>query len=87
MCMPTILVTGGAGFIGSHTIIDLIENGFDVISIDDFSASTPISFTGIKKITGKEVINYVVDLKNFEDTKAVFEKHTNIKGILHCAAY
>lgn len=85
--MPTILVTGGAGFIGSHTIIDLIENGFDVISIDDFSASTPISFAGIKKITGKEVINYVVDLKNFEDTKAVFEKHTNIKGIIHFAAY
>jgi UDP-glucose 4-epimerase len=87
MCMPTILVTGGAGFIGSHTIIDLIENGFDVISIDDFSASTPISFTGIKKITGKEVINYVVDLKNFEDTKAVFQKHTNIKGIIHFAAF
>jgi UDP-glucose 4-epimerase len=85
--MPTILVTGGAGFIGSHTIIDLIENGFDVISIDDFSASTPISFTGIKKITGKEVINYVVDLKNFEDTKAVFQKHTNIKGIIHFAAF
>ncbi len=85
--MPTILVTGGAGFIGSHTIIDLIENGFDVISIDDFSASTPISFAGIKKITGKEVINYVVDLKNFEDTKAVFQKHTNIKGIIHFAAF
>jgi len=85
--MPTILVTGGAGFIGSHTIIDLIENGFDVISIDDFSASTPISFSGIKKITGKEVINYVVDLKNFEDTKAVFQKHADIKGIIHFAAF
>lgn len=85
--MPKILVTGGTGFIGSHTIIDLIENGFEVISIDDFSRSTAIALSGIEKITGKKIKNYSVDLKNFEETQAVFMEHTDIDGIIHFAAY
>jgi len=85
--MPKILVTGGTGFIGSHTIIDLVENGFDVISIDDFSRSTSIALSGIEKITGKKIKNYSVDLKNFEETQAVFMEHTDIDGIIHFAAY
>lgn len=85
--MSKILVTGGTGFIGSHTIIDLIENGFEVISIDDFSRSTAIALSGIEKITGKKIKNYSVDLKNFEETQAVFMEHTDIDGIIHFAAY
>ncbi|HJV20913.1 MAG TPA: UDP-glucose 4-epimerase GalE [Sediminibacterium sp.] len=85
--MSKILVTGGTGFIGSHTIIDLIENGFEVISIDDFSRSTSIALSGIEKITGKKIKNYSVDLKNFEETQAVFMEHTDIDGIIHFAAY
>ncbi|MDD2793825.1 MAG: UDP-glucose 4-epimerase GalE [Sediminibacterium sp.] len=85
--MPKILVTGGTGFIGSHTIIDLVENGFDVISIDDFSRSTSIALSGIETITGKKIKNYSVDLKNFEETQAVFMEHTDIDGIIHFAAY
>ncbi|MBL7760530.1 MAG: UDP-glucose 4-epimerase GalE [Sediminibacterium sp.] len=85
--MPKILVTGGTGFIGSHTIIDLVENGFEVISIDDFSRSTAIALSGIEKITGKKIKNYSVDLKNFEETQAVFMEHTDIDGIIHFAAY
>lgn len=85
--MPKILVTGGTGFIGSHTIIDLVENGFEVISIDDFSRSTSIALSGIEKITGKKIKNYSVDLKNFEETQAVFMEHTDIDGIIHFAAY
>ncbi len=85
--MAKILVTGGCGYIGSHTIIDLIENGFDVISIDDYSRSTNIALTGIEKITGKKIKNYSVDLKNFDETQAVFMEHTDIDGIIHFAAY
>uniref|UniRef100_UPI002B402497 GDP-mannose 4,6-dehydratase n=2 Tax=Gammaproteobacteria TaxID=1236 RepID=UPI002B402497 len=68
--MPKILVTGGCGFIGSHTVVDLIENGYDVISIDNFSRSTKIALAGIEKITGKKIKNYKVDLKNFDETLA-----------------
>lgn len=85
--MAKILVTGGCGFIGSHTIVDLLENGFEVISIDDFSRSTQIAITGIEKITGKKIKNYSVDLKNFDETQAVFMEHTDIDGIIHFAAY
>lgn len=85
--MPLILVTGGCGYIGSHTIVDLIENGFDVISIDDNSKSTDIAITGIEKITGKKIKNYKVDLKDYNDTRAVFQENEGITGIIHFAAY
>lgn len=85
--MAKILVTGGTGFIGSHTIVDLIENGYDVISIDNFSRSTTIALAGIEKITGKKIKNYTVDLKNFDETQAVFQENTDIDGIIHFAAY
>ena len=85
--MNTILVTGGCGYIGSHTIVDLIENGFHVISIDDNSRSTEIAIMGIEKITGKRIKNYKVDLKDFNDTRAVFQENENIIGIIHFAAY
>lgn len=85
--MAKILVTGGTGYIGSHTIVDLIENGFDVISIDNFSRSTTIALAGIEKITGKKIKNYTVDLKNFDETQAVFQENPDIDGIIHFAAY
>src|SRR4051794_19077382 len=58
--MQKILVTGGCGYIGSHTIVDLIENGYEVISIDDNSRSTTYLLDGIEKITGKKLKNYKV---------------------------
>jgi UDP-glucose 4-epimerase len=85
--MNKILVTGGCGYIGSHTIVDLIENGFDVISIDDNSRSTTYLLDGIEKITGKKVKNYKVDLKDYNDTRAVFQENEDIVGIIHFAAY
>jgi UDP-glucose 4-epimerase len=87
MIMAKILVTGGCGFIGSHTIVDLLENGFSVISIDDNSRSTSYAVTGIEKITGKKIKNYKVDLKNFDETRAVFQENEDITGIIHFAAY
>jgi UDP-glucose 4-epimerase len=85
--MAKILVTGGCGYIGSHTIVDLIENGFDVISVDDNSRSTDYLVEGIQKITGKKIKNYHVDLKNFDDTLAVFQENDDISGVIHFAAY
>lgn len=85
--MKKILVTGGCGYIGSHTIVDLIENGFDVISIDDNSRSTKYLLDGIEKITGKKIKNYKVDLADYNDTRAVFQENEDITGIIHFAAY
>ena len=85
--MSKILVTGGCGYIGSHTIADLIENGFDVISIDDNSRSTVYLLDGLERITGKKVKNYKVDLKDYNDTRAVFQENEDISGIIHFAAY
>ena len=85
--MATILVTGGCGYIGSHTIVDLIEHGFEVISIDNFSRSTPRLLKGIEKITGKKVMNYPVDLCNYEAVQAVLRAHPEIEGIIHFAAF
>ena len=85
--MAKILVTGGCGYIGSHTLVDLIENGYEVISVDNNSRSNPNSLLGVEKITGKKVKNYKVDLCNFDDTFAIFQENEDIEGIIHFAAY
>lgn len=85
--MSKILVTGGCGYIGSHTIVDLVENGFEVISVDNNSRSTPRILEGIERIIGKKIKNYKVDLCNFDDTFAIFQENDDIAGIIHFAAY
>src|ERR1051325_8035707 len=85
--MSKILVTGGCGYIGSHTIVDLVENGYDVICVDNNSRSTPRILEGIEKITDRKVKNYKVDLCNYDDTFAIFHENSDITGIIHFAAY
>ena len=85
--MQTILVTGGCGYIGAHTIVDLIENGFNVISVDNLSRSSENSLAGIEKITGKKVKNYNIDLTNAQATESIFTENPNITGVIHFAAY
>jgi UDP-glucose 4-epimerase len=85
--MKKILVTGGCGYIGSHTIVDLIESGYEVISVDNNSRSNPRILEGVEKITGKKIKNYKVDLCNFDDTFAIFQENNDIEGIIHFAAY
>jgi UDP-glucose 4-epimerase len=85
--MKKILVTGGCGYIGSHTIVDLIQNGFDVVSVDNNSRSSLRILEGVEKITGKKVKNYKVDLCNFDDTHAIFAENDDIVGVIHFAAY
>ena len=85
--MKKILVTGGCGYIGSHTIVDLVENGFDVISVDNNSRSSARILEGVEKITGIKIKNYKVDLCNFDDTFAIFQENEDIEAIIHFAAY
>jgi len=85
--MQTILVTGGCGFIGAHTIVDLIENGFNVISADNLSRATDKSLDGIEKITGKRIKNYNVDLTDKVATENIFKENPSIIGVIHFAAY
>jgi UDP-glucose 4-epimerase len=82
-----ILVTGGTGYIGSHTVVDLLQHGFNVISADNNSRSNAGMLDGIEKITGKKVKNYKVDLCNFDETRAIFEDNNDITGVIHFAAY
>ncbi len=84
----TILVTGGAGYIGSHTIIDIIENtDWEVISADNYSNSSPDTFKRIRKITGKKIKNYEVDLCDSKAVKRIFKENNDISGIIHFAAF
>lgn len=85
--MIKILVTGGSGYIGSHTLVDLVENGYDVICVDNNSRSTSAILKGVEKITGQPVKNYNVDLCNYDETFAIFQENPDIKGIIHFAAY
>src|ERR1700744_4897447 len=85
--MNKILVTGGCGYIGGHTIVDLIQNGFEVISVDNLSKGSLKMLEGIEKITGKVVKNYKVDLCNLDDTEAIFLENPDITGIIHFAAF
>ena len=84
--MGKVLVTGGCGYIGSHTMIDLIDNGFDVISADNLSNSDPSVLDSIETITGKRIKNYEVDLCDLEKTRQIFLENRDIKGVIHFAA-
>ena len=81
-----ILVTGGLGFIGSHTVVELQNEGFDVIAIDNLSNSSISVLTGIEKITGKKPIFEQIDLRDKKAVRSFFEKYPNIAGIIHFAA-
>lgn len=81
-----ILVTGGAGYIGSHTIVELYSNGYTPIIIDDFRNSNRIVIDGIRRITGKEPIIHETDVCDRSSLEMLFQKYP-ITGIIHFAAY
>ena len=85
--MKKILVTGGCGYIGSHTLVDLIENGFDVICVDNNSRSNPHILEGVQKIPTKKIKNYKVDICKLDHIFAIFHENPGIAGIIHFAAY
>ena len=81
-----ILVTGGAGYIGSHTCVQLLEAGYEIVVADDLSNSSETAIHYIKGITGKEFPFYPVDLKDRERTEQLFELEP-IDGVIHFAGY
>lgn len=81
-----ILITGGLGFIGSHAVVELQESGFDVIIVDNLSNSSIEVLNGIAHITKKRPGFEQLDLRNKESVKGFFNRHTDIKGVIHFAA-
>ena len=81
-----VLVTGGLGFIGSHTVVELQNVGFDVVIIDNLSNSSEEVLKGIVAITGKEPIFEKLDLREKIAVQDFFQKHQDISGIIHFAA-
>ena len=86
MFKTSILVTGGAGYIGSHTIVELLKNDYNVVVVDNLSNSSPKSLERVKEITGKSVSFYEGDIRDREFMQSVFAKHTDIEACIHFAA-
>ncbi|XP_005090120.1 UDP-glucose 4-epimerase [Aplysia californica] len=86
MTTGTVLVTGGAGYVGSHTVITLLEDGYNVVVLDNCSNGSPESIQRIEKIVGKSIPFHEVDLLNKADVVDVFKKHPDISVVIHFAA-
>lgn len=81
-----ILVTGGLGFIGSHTVVELQSEGFEVVVIDNLSNSSEEVLDGIFNITGKKIIFEKLDLREKAAVQDFFSKHNDVVGVIHFAA-
>lgn len=80
----SILITGGAGYIGSHTCVELLNTGYDVVVVDNLSNSKPESLKRIQEITGKSLKFYNVDILNKEKLEEVFNEN-EIEAVIHFA--
>ena len=86
--MPSkILVTGGLGYIGSHTSVELIQQGFEIIIVDDLSNSSIEVLDGIKKITGVSPEFVKLNLRDKKEVNRLFEAYPDLSGIIHFAAH
>lgn len=81
-----VVVTGGLGFIGSHTVVELQQQGFEVVAIDNLSNSSISVLDGIEKITGKKPLFENIDLREKSTVQDFFKKHNDIVGVIHFAA-
>ena len=82
-----IIVTGGCGYIGSHTVIELIGNGYDVLVFDNLSNSTEISLDRIEQITGTRPAFVQLDLSDAKETNILFKLHQDVHAVIHFAAH
>ena len=82
-----ILTTGGAGFIGAHTVVELHKAGFDTVIIDNLSRTDEILLKGIEQIIGQKPNFYKGDCCDVDFVQSVFKKESNIAGVIHFAAY
>lgn len=85
---PTkILVTGGAGYIGSHAVVELYQSGFQPVIVDNFSKSDPDVLKRLRKLTGEEIPFYQQDCCDKEGMNRIFEQEKDIRGVIHFAAF
>jgi UDP-glucose 4-epimerase len=84
--MAKILVTGGCGYIGSHTVVDLLDRGFGLVSVDNLCNAQDGVPERIQAITGQPVVNYTVDLRDRAALASVLDAHPDVEGIIHFAA-
>lgn len=82
----TVLVTGGAGFIGSHTCVELLNRGYDVVVADNYSNSSPGALAAVREIAGRDFAVHEVDIQDAGALDGVFAAH-EIKAVIHFAAY
>jgi len=82
-----ILVTGGAGYIGSHTVVELVEAGYEPIIVDNFVNSFPFVVTRVEEITGTDIKFHNFDINNYHDLSRLFSAEKNIDGVIHFAAH
>jgi UDP-glucose 4-epimerase len=85
--MMKVLVTGGAGYIGSHTSLALLESGFEVVSLDNFSNSSPDSLARVEKLAGRKVISIQGDLADRLLLRRLFSEHADVSAVIHFAAF
>jgi UDP-glucose 4-epimerase len=83
----SVLVTGGAGFIGSHTIVELVRDGYSPIIVDDFSNSEESVLGGLEEICGRSISCHRLDCGDSDALAAVFEQEAPIRGVIHFAAF
>lgn len=79
-----ILITGGAGYIGTHTAVELLNSGYDIIIVDNFSNSTVTAIQRVEQITGTSIQSYNADIRSYTDLSEIFRKH-KIEAVIHFA--
>ena len=84
--MAKVIVTGGAGYIGSHTVVELCNAGHDVVCVDNFFNAYPELWPRVEALAGREVPLYDVDLEDAAATEAVFAEHADAVAVIHFAA-
>lgn len=87
MSRTKILVTGGAGYIGSHAVVELYEAGFQPVLVDNFANSQERALDGVEQILGVKVPFHRIDCNDTEALRAVFAEEGNLRGVIHFAAY
>lgn len=87
MAEKTVLVTGGAGYIGAHTLVELVSAGYAPVVVDDLSRSSMKLLEGVAKITGMKIPFYQIDCAESAGLRDVFSRHASISGVIHFAAF
>ncbi|NPA34524.1 MAG: UDP-glucose 4-epimerase GalE [Chlorobi bacterium] len=82
-----IIVTGGSGYIGSHTVVELAKSGYDIICLDNMERADREIWNRVQEIVGREIPLEEVDLRDWESTRQAIEKHSDAIGVVHFAAY